>query len=286
MKNFHLKLTKHLYINILFFPLLAASILGRYAIPFGLSYLCAILHEFAHVLTARKLNVGIAYIEIQPFGVCCCLKSEVIQNPVAEIAIALAGPISNLAAAAIAHYLPTSNEYTAYFINCNIAMAIINLVPALPLDGGRVFRAALTLAVGSLRAYSITIRFSRLPVALILAAAIYGLLTSQFNFSLILIGAFLLGSLCQEQKNISHRTLHEILDYKTKLKPDRMCRSVVLTANRSTPARQILRRLSYDNYHIIHVTDDDMHIVSTLTEGQLLNALTDRGVRVTLGDIN
>ena len=65
-----------------------------------------------------------------------------------------------------------------------------------------------------------------------------------------------------------------------------MCRSVVLTANRSTPARQILRRLSYDNYHIIHVTDDDMHIVSTLTEGQLLNALTDRGVRVTLGDIN
>lgn len=120
---------------------------------------------------------------------------------------------------------------------------------------------------------------------LILSAAVYGLLTHSFNFSLILIGAFLTSNLCNEQKNISHRTLREILDYKTKLTPDSMHRSVVLTAHSSTPARRILKRLSYNNYHIVHVTDDNMRVIRTLTEGQLLNALTENGIRVLLSDI-
>lgn len=285
MNKLSVKITSRLRVNILFFPLLAASILGRYAAAFLLSYLCAVLHELAHIAAARKLNVGISYIEIQPFGVCCCLKSEIIQNPSAEIVIALVGPLSNFAAAAVVYLLPFTNEYTLYFTECNIAIAAINLVPALPLDGGRVLRASLTLAIGSLRAYNITVKFSRLPIVLILSAAVYGLLTHSFNFSLILIGAFLTSNLCNEQKNISHRTLREILDYKTKLTPDSMHRSVVLTAHSSTPARRILKRLSYNNYHIVHVTDDNMRIIRTLTEGQLLNALTENGIRVLLSDI-
>ena len=64
-----------------------------------------------------------------------------------------------------------------------------------------------------------------------------------------------------------------------------MHRSVVLTAHSSTPARRILKRLSYNNYHIVHVTDDNMRVIRTLTEGQLLNALTENGIRVLLSDI-
>ena len=284
-----IKLLPFLRVNILFFPVLASSLVFGYFIPFALSYLCALLHELTHVAVAVRLGVGVAYVEIQPFGICARLKSEVIKSPPAEIAIALAGPLSNFvfaAAAYLARYaLSINKQYTEYFILCNLAIAIVNLVPALPLDGGRVLRAALTIRLGALRAYNITVGFSKIPIALLAVLSIYAYLTASFNFSLILIGAFLLGNLFAEQRNISAQALRELLYYRSKLEKDELTRTTVITARGSTPARKILRRLSYSNYHIIHVVDDKLRVVKTLTEGQLLEALTERGIRVTLGEI-
>ena len=280
--TYTVKIFPFLKINILFFPVLCASMLGNYHTQFILSYLCALLHEMAHVLSARALGVGISYIEIQPFGICAKLKSSVIQNPIHEILIAASGPLSNIIITIIFY---TIYRRIDYFICCNLAMACINLVPALPLDGGRIMRALLSMHLGALRAYNIAVKVSRIPVAVILLASVYGLLTARFNFSLILIGVFLLGNLYSEQINISKSTLLEILHYKDKLKQDEFRRCIVIVANASTPARHILKQLAYNRYHIIHVTDDDLQITKTLSEGELLHAILKSGIRVTLAEI-
>lgn len=283
------KLFSFLRVNILFLPIAAMSLIFGYFIPFSLSYLCALLHELTHVAAALRLGVGISHIEIQPFGICARLKAEVIKNPASEIAIALAGPAANVVLAVGAYIacrtFGADGQYYTYFIYCNAAIAAVNLIPALPLDGGRVMRAALTIHIGALRSYNITVAFSRIPIGIMIAAALYTLFTASFNFSLILIGAFLLGNLFAEQKNITRQSLRELLYYRTKLQIGELNRTTVITAHKSTPARKILKRLSYNNYHIIHVTDDNLHIVGTLTEGQLLEALTTRGIRVTLGEV-
>lgn len=284
MKNFRLNLFPHFYINLLFFPILAASIAGNYYMQFFLSYFCAVIHELAHVFTAHMLGIPVAEIEIQPFGVCCRLKSEIIQSPAKEIIIALAGPVSNLLIIPVVLMLSDKfGDLLCYFVTCNIAIAMINLVPALPLDGGRILRAILTLSLGSLRAYNTSVKFSKIPIILLLCAAVYGLLSSNFNFSLILIGAFLLGNLFKEQRNISLRTLREILASDSKLSEAK--HSTVITAHSSDSASQILKLLSYNKYCIVHVTDDNKNVIKTLTEGKILNALVDKGIRTTLGDI-
>ncbi len=284
-----ISLLPHLKINILFFPLLAASILGRYFSALALAFLCAILHELSHVFAAWRMGVGVSYIEILPFGVCARLKSDIIKNPAYEIIIALAGPLINIVIFAIAlifrYNLSVDSEILNYFIICNLSMAIINLLPCLPLDGGRMLRAYLTLKTGSVFAYNFTVSLSRIIVLILIGGSVYLLLSNNFNFSLILIGAFLLGNLCLEQRNATKNTLRELLFYEDKLKTGEMTRSHIITAHKSTPARRILKKLSYNNYHIICVVDDDLSVTKALTEGQVINALTKQSIRITLGEI-
>lgn len=282
-------ITKHFSVNILFFPILAASILGRFFLLFSISFICALLHELAHVAVAIRLGVGVSNVQIQPFGVCAHLKSSIIKNPWHEIAVAICGPLTNFIICSVlslfSHFYSDYQEIISYAFCCNLAMASINLLPCLPLDGGRIVRSFLTLIFGALPAYNFIVKLSRFVILLLICLSVYMLLTSSFNFSLILIVSFLLGNLYGEQRNISHRTMTELMNYKEKLCTDELNHSSVITAHKSTPARKILRKLSYNRYYIIHVTDDDMRILKTLSEGEIVGSIIEKGIRITLGDI-
>ncbi len=276
------KIFSYLRINLLLFPVIAASLIWNYFGLFTVSYLSALIHEVAHILTARKLGIGASYITLQPFGVCGVLKASIINKPVYEIMIAFAGPVCSILLAA-AGYL--WQRGFGYFVYTNLALAALNLLPILPLDGGRILRAILTIKMGAVRAYNVTVALSRIPILLIIILSAYALLTSQFNFSLILIAVFLLGNLFEEKHNISRQAVREILNYKDKLRVGELNNTIVICADRSTPARRILRHLSYNKYHIIHMTDDRLRVVKTLTEGQLLEAITRKGIRITLEEV-
>lgn len=289
IEHLTLKITSFFRINILFFPVFIASILGRYFPAFAISYLCALLHEGTHIAVAHRLGVEISHMEILPFGVCARLKCSIIKNPLHEIAVALSGPLFNITVAFVTYFIcraySLNSELLSYFFYCNTAMALVNFIPALPLDGGRVLKAYLTTKAGAVYAYNFTVKISRVPILLLLFLSIYFLLTRRFNFSFILIGVFLLGNLCTEQKNISKLALREMLDFEDKLTNSDMHRTNVVTAHKTTPARKILRYLSYNRYNIIHVVDDKLRVSKILTEGQLIKALTQQGIRVTLDDI-
>ncbi len=247
--NTSLAVYPHIKVNILFFPIVAASILGNYFGLFAASFISAILHELTHIAVAKRLGIGISYMEIMPFGVCAKLKSDIIKNPWHEILVAVCGPLSNLLICATLYLMPFECSLKNYIINCNIAMAVLNLMPCLPLDGGRCARAFLTIAFGSLTAYNITIRISRIFIAFILAISVYALLTSSFNFSLILIGCFLLGNLISEQKNISRQAFWEIMNTENKLDKNEFSGARVITAHKST-----LHAKFFDTFHITATT--------------------------------
>lgn len=271
-----------LKINLLIFPIIASSLFYDYFNNLCLSYLCAFIHELSHIAVALLLGIKISFIEILPFGICARLKSDIISNPTHEILVALAGPFSNII---IVTALCIINKNNTYFLYCNLATAIINLIPALPLDGGRIMRASLSKKLGSVTAYNLSFKISRLFIILLISLSIYIYFTIQFNFSLILIGAFLMGNLFAEQRNISKQAMREFLHLKDKLKPDEFSRATIICASASTPARKILKLLSYNRYHIIHIIDDDMRVSKTITESELLDALMNKSIRITLSEI-
>lgn len=181
--------------------------------------------------------------------------------------------------------LSVYSEAIDYGIKINLSLMILNLVPALPLDGGRIAKAIISINLGAVRASNLMLKISRVPIIGMLLVSVWLLLTNDFNLSLILIGAFLLGNLSIEQKNISLISLKEILYYKTRLKRTEFCQVTRMAAHESVPARLFLRKLGCYKYHIIDVIDDDGKITKTVTEGQLLNALISKSIRLSMGEI-
>ncbi|HIV86451.1 MAG TPA: M50 family metallopeptidase [Candidatus Monoglobus merdigallinarum] len=274
-----------------FIVLAAASVVGGYAGMFFGAYAFALLHELAHLCAARLLGVGVERIEILPFGICGRLSQGFVKSPVKEVMIAAAGPLmSGVLAASLCmaaeHAGPRVNtEVLRYSLNLNLSLMIINLIPALPLDGGRIVKGLLSLKYGGIRALNIMVKLSRFPIAAVLGISVWLLLTSEFNMPLILIGAFLLGNLASEQKNVGMSTLRELLYYKDRLEKNGFSPVVRLAAHSSVKARLFLKRLGFYRYHIIDVVDDDGHILKTITESELIGALINRSIRITVGEI-
>jgi Zn-dependent protease len=126
-----------------------------------------LLHELGHSLVAQRFGIRIASIDLHLMGG-MALMTRPPRNAREEILIAAAGPLVSLLlglaffAAAFALGAPTAWPSLAYApAYVNIAMCVFNLIPALPMDGGRIFRAALSMRFGPLRATRIAAAVSR-----------------------------------------------------------------------------------------------------------------------------
>lgn len=284
-KLFSIKIGRFLYLNIWFIPTLAAAYFGRYLPVFLLSFACALLHELAHVLCAHLLKVGIKEIVVYPFGICARLKAGYIKSSAKEFFIAFSGPFFSflLYAAFAVLYSVFPHSHIRLFSDINLALCAVNLIPCLPLDGGRMLKSLLSERFGIIRSYNFTVKLSKVLTVFLLTFSFFVLKQNGFNFSLLLIGAFLLNQLCTEQQAICKVMLSEICSCKQKLSREARCR--IICVNEKTPARTILKRLTYDCVYIVHIADKNAKIIKTVTEIQILSALTSQGIQICYGDI-
>jgi Zn-dependent protease len=174
-------------------------------------FACVLVHEFAHCLVGRPRGIVVHEIELLPIGGVSKLEN-LPDDPHDELAVAIAGPLASLAIAAVAASLAAllgqpllpidlfDGDLLARIAWFNLIIAAFNLLPAFPLDGGRVFRAALEERGLSLeRATSVAARTGR-AVALALVAV--GIL---FDVWLALIGLFVyFGASAEESATFVH----------------------------------------------------------------------------------
>jgi Zn-dependent protease len=178
-----------------------------------LVYTCVVLHEFGHALTARALGLPVWRIVLLPIGGMAML-GRLPRRPCTELLIVAAGPLVNFVIAGIClgllrgwpdgwvvydpdswGYLETSgisvNDLLRFLLASNIFLGCFNLLPAFPMDGGRVLRALLALRFDYLRAtwYALLIGRAVAVVALVFAlwAHLY-MLAILFGFILFLGG--------------------------------------------------------------------------------------------------
>ena len=239
----------------------------------------------------KRLKIKTDGLYILPFGVSIKLKNDIINNPVSEIKIALSGPVLSLflyfvfAYSKRFFYDESIYFYLDYSKAINLSLFLINLVPCLPLDGGRIVKAALSVLIGGIRAYNIMIKISFILSFCIISSAIIIFLNCDYNFSLIMIGAFVLANLSIEKKYISKIALKEILYHKEKIKKDGFTAAKTYVAHKETYAREILRYLDINKYYVVSVIDDNGRIIKTLSESKILNALISGSIRLKIGEI-
>lgn len=157
------------------------------------------IHETAHLLAARLLRVDIKEVRILPFGGSMRMENP-YRSPACRIALtALAGPAANLLTLLIvsscAQWRLISFEVALNMARPNIIIFLFNLLPALPLDGGRILVALLTRFTGEKRALLAGIWCGRmLSLLMALAMILGGIKSGIWNISLIFAAVFILSS--------------------------------------------------------------------------------------------
>lgn len=149
-----------------------------------------VIHELAHALVARHYGVATRDIMLLPVGGIASLE-RMPERPVQELAVALSGPMVNLALAAV--LLPFRGAFIDQVIYINVGLALFNLLPAFPMDGGRALRALLAMNMPAERATNIAAGLGR---ALAVLLAVIGLF---YNPMLVLIGVVVWFGATQER---------------------------------------------------------------------------------------
>ena len=152
-----------------------------------LAFASVLLHELGHALVARRLNVRVSGIELGFFGGAAKMV-ELPRTANHELAIAAAGPAVSLALAGVGLGLGavTHVPLLAWIGYTNLILAAFNLIPALPMDGGRILRALLTRKFDYIRATDISVKVSRVAA---IAFAVGGIAFGWYQ--LIFLAPFL-----------------------------------------------------------------------------------------------
>ncbi|MGQ9604091.1 MAG: site-2 protease family protein [bacterium] len=120
-------------------------------------FLCLLIHELSHSLTARRHGIPIDRITMFIFGGVAHLSSQP-SNPSGEVKMTIAGPAASFALAGVGflirmafskHGVLPFDLVIDYLILANVAVGLFNLLPGFPLDGGRLFRALLWKLTGN-----------------------------------------------------------------------------------------------------------------------------------------
>lgn len=169
---------------------------------------CVVLHELGHATMARRYGVKTSEIVLYPIG--GVARLERIPSGKAELLIAIAGPLVNLVLAALIwsglQFAPVSSPGSAeemvggplawQLLTANLTLFLFNLIPAFPMDGGRILRAALSLGLGQERATTIA---SRVGQGLAILFALVAIFPGPVKPMLLLIALFVFLGAGQEE---------------------------------------------------------------------------------------
>lgn len=204
---------------------------------------CVILHEYGHALTARKYGIKTRDITLYPIGGVARLE-RMPEKPIEELWVALMGPAVNVVIAAglfaylfLTESLVPLNELTVAsgsfaerLMTVNLSLVLFNLIPAFPMDGGRVLRALLAMRMDYVRATQIAANIGQ-GMAFLLG--FIGLFSNPFLLFIALfvwIGASQEASMVQMKNSVSGIpvTRAMLTDFKTLTPRDNLSQVVGL----------------------------------------------------------
>jgi Zn-dependent protease/CBS domain-containing protein len=193
-----------------------------------LLFTCVTLHELGHSIVANRLGVPVREIILLPLGGVAVMNKQP-EKPIHEFLIAIAGPLVNVVIALLlaipvgaqvrmalldgrglipeAVNDPSLNTLLFWLFSANISLVVFNLIPAFPLDGGRILRSLLALAIGFPRATRVAITIGQL---IAIGLGIFGVLSG--NLVLALIAVFIFFGAGQEATNVRVTGARGILD--------------------------------------------------------------------------
>ena len=246
-----------------------------------------LLHEWAHVLMAAALGMAITQMELFPFGCAARLQCFAVSRA-KEILVAAAGPLANMAAACAIFFIDKyafEISIAEKLITANLALAAVNMLPALPLDGGRITRALFAAFMGYKRATRVTAVAGIFFSAVILAVGIWAAIEGVVNPSFFIMAFFLCLAAVKEMKSAPYTLIRDFSGKRESIEKRKTLHVNRFAAMQTQPVSDIMREFEAGKYNIVTVLDKDLGVIGELSEQQILGGMMQKGTQVTLGSL-
>ena len=230
------------------------------AVLITLVFVTVVLHELSHSYIAKRYGIKIKRIVLIPIGGVSEME-EIPKDPSQELRIALAGPLANLIIALISFFILIIFRASLssvllgalyYFIVVNLLLGLFNLLPAFPMDGGRILRAFLAKRMSFVRATRLAATIGK-ELAIIMA--VVGVF---FNFLLILVAIFVYFGAEGEYRSILVSTLLEDIKVKDIMTTD------VHTLDQNQTVQETLKTM-FSEKHMGYPVMDNGQLVGIIT---------------------
>ena len=243
-----------------------------------LLFLCVLLHELGHVFAARRFGVQTRDVTLWPFGGIASME-RMPEKPSQELMVALAGPAVNVVIAAglllwlgprlnpesLTQIQDPAVSLAAKLVGANIILVLFNMIPAFPMDGGRVLRALLAMRMGNARATELAATIGQG------FAIVFGVVGIFYNPMLIIIALFIFLAASGEAAQAQLRAVAQ-----GTLVSDAMITEFQTLATNATvnDAAEALIRTTQTEFPIV---DGSGRLRGVLTRDAMIKALKERG---------
>lgn len=271
--------------------LVAYGVLGLAAQAF-LVFSLVFFHELAHLMTARAYGFRVTGLELFPFGGTAYSDDLFEGRKLEESIIAFAGPALNVVLLFGAEALRWQGIWTGQlaedFVRFNFWLAAFNLIPVLPLDGGRVVRAFFAESFG----YVKTTKFLAWGGKWLgLVIALYGIiLGGQGKFdegplAFMILGGFFWQVGSKEIASAHITFLRQLTRKKEDLLTKGLMQSFWVTVQKDTPLVRIVEKFTPDRYAMISLANQKMGLDKILTETDVVEGMLREGIRFPVGKL-
>jgi Zn-dependent protease/CBS domain-containing protein len=248
-------------------------------------FLSVVLHEYGHALTARKYGIKTRDITLYPIGGVARLE-RMPEKPIEELWVALMGPAVNVVIAALLFvylYLSgglaeltalsiTSGSFLMRLMLVNISLVIFNLLPAFPMDGGRVLRALLAMRMDYVRATQVAASIGQGMAFLFGLAGLFGNPFLLFIAFFVWIGASQEASMVQMRDSISGIPVTNAMQTKFE---------VLSPSDRLDRVVSLILAGSQQDFPVV----EDGQFVGVLTRDDFIRALSQHGQSTQVGEV-
>ncbi len=278
-----------IYVHPVFFAVLAAYALGGHLTQAILAFLAISLHELTHAVVAEGYGLDVERLELWPFGGVARVHGLGSQDPEVEVIVAVAGPVQNFLLAAILWALQGAWGLDAplvhAFIAINLGLGALNLLPAEPLDGGRLARVYLARRLGRRRAEDLVRRAGRWLAGGMVALCLIGLAFGRIWLEPAMLAGFLYWASHRRERQSGYWMIRDLA-----IRPLRFLRRPIwplddLAVRETTPIGQVMAVMRPMHYHRVSVLDGEFRRLGMLYEDDLVSAFGRLGPEVPVGDL-
>lgn len=251
-----------------------------------LLFLCVLAHEFGHIFTARAFGIATPDVTLLPIGGVARLE-RIPEEPRQEFLIAIAGPLVNVAIALILMALPDTDMRAQHLAvvgspqvsmvdrlaSVNLFLALFNMIPAFPMDGGRVLRALLAIRLGFVRATGIAATIGQWVAFALGFIGLFG------NPILVFIAIFVYLAAASEAQVVGMRSMSRGVPASAAM----ITQFASLTPE--TPIDEAIEMLFRTSQTEFPVLDHAGRLVGMLGRSDMIRALKQSGPDARVGDV-